>query len=569
MLERPLKDRMPRNERLRQHRIQRNWRQQDVADQLQTSLVSVQRWERGTHQPSLYYRARLCELFGLSALELGLEEQALSASQNEPAEAVPANRAADQEVALWNVPYRRNPYFTGRDDLLTQLEQRFAPEGASQPERMRRVALRQAQAITGLGGIGKTQMAVEYAYRARTQERYVHTLWITATSEEAILSSLATLADRLPARQAPEETDQRKRAAQVIAWLEHCEQPWLLIFDNADELSVLTPYLPRRGTGHVLLTTRAHAVGEIASSIEVDTMSQMEGTRLLLGRAQRLENASEEEVNEAGNIVVALAHFPLALDQAGAYIEESRCNLRDYQQIYQQHRAALLARRGTQATDYPESVATTWSLSFERVEQLNPAAAQLLRLCAYLAPDHIPEELLTEGAPHWPPILRQAVANRLSFNQLLEVLQRFSLVKRIVSDRLLSLHRLVQVVQIERMEPEEQRRWAERLVLAMHTIFPREPKDNSAVWPQCQRYLKQAQACDTLIQQHHLFLPEAADLQYDFAGFQQARGSSTEAALLYRRALTTREQVLGADHPLTIEAYKRLHEVLVTLNRTE
>src|SRR5581483_11961030 len=117
----------------------------------------------------------------------------------------------------------------------------------------------------------------------------------------------------------------------------------------------------------------------------------------------------------------------------------------------QQHRYALLARRGRQATGYPEAVATTWSLSFERVEQANPAAAELLHLCAFLAPDHIPEELLTEGALYWPPLLQGAVADPFTFNQLLEPLLTFSLVKRLSEDHLLSIHRLVQAVQIEGM----------------------------------------------------------------------------------------------------------------------
>ncbi len=188
--------------------------------------------------------------------------------------------------------------------------------------------------------------------------------------------------------------------AAVIRWLEQCREPWLLLVDNADDLSLVQPYLSLQGNGSVLLTTRASAAGWLASSIEVDAMGVLEGAELLLRRAQRFAHATDEEINEAANLVVALAQFPLALDQAGAYIEETGCSLPDYLQLYQTHRHALLARRGRQATGYPASVATTWSLSFEQVEQTNPAAAELLRLCAFLAPDHI---LLTQGAPHWPP----------------------------------------------------------------------------------------------------------------------------------------------------------------------
>ncbi len=537
------------NNALRQHRIQRNWRQQDIADQLETTVTTIQRWERGSHQPSAYYRVKLCSLFGLSAQELGLVEAIPSPSESTVPETEQPSVVLSKEIALWTVPYARNPHFTGRDDLLTLLELRFIPSEVSQSGIIRQAALTQAQAIKGLGGIGKTQIAVEYAYRAREQERYIHTLWITAASEEAILTSFAALADHLPAIAAKGETDQRELVTAIIGWLEQCEQPWLLIFDNADDLSLLPPYLPRRGNGSVLLTTRASAVGSFASPIEVETMSMMEGTRFLLRRAQRLDNASEEEINEAGNVVVALAQFPLALDQAGAYIEETGCSLRDYLHLYQQHRHALLVRRGTQVTRYPESVTTTWSVSFQRVEQINLAAAELLRLCAFLAPDHIPEELLFEGAAHWPPILQQTVADGFNFNQMLEALLTFSLVKRLSEDHLLSIHRLVQVVQIETMEPEEQRLWAERVVRAVNAVFPHNPQDPVAAWPRCLRYLEQAQACDMLIRQYQILLPEAADLLDRTGTYLRERALYTPAESLYQQALRIREQMVGHEHP--------------------
>jgi len=542
---------MSKNERLRQSRIERNWRQQDVADQLGVALVTMQRWERGYQQPSAYYRVKLCALFGLSARELGLLEALPSPApaESEAGDAVQADATLSGQIALWTVPYARNPHFTGRDDLLDQLMQQFSPQEAGQPTSIRQAALTQSHAIKGLGGVGKTQIAVEYAYRAHEQGRYTHTLWINAASEEAILTSFVALINFLPAFGPGGETDQRKLVAALIRWLEQCVQPWLLIFDNADDLSFIPSYLPARGNGSLLFTTRAAAVGALASSVEVDCMSLMEGTQLLLRRAQREASASDSELAEETTIVVALAHFPLALDQAGAYIEETGCSLHDYFQIYQKHRYALLARRGKQAAHYPESVATTWSLSFQHVEETNPAAAELLRLCAFLAPDHIPEELLIQGAPYWPAALQQGVADRLSFNQLLETLLSFSLVKRLSADHLLSTHRLVQVVQMERLSPREQRQWAERLVRAVYVVFPRDPKDEVAVWPQCQRYLEQVQACDTLIGDHHLLLPEAAELLERTGTYLCERALYSLAEPLYLRALRICEQRVGETHP--------------------
>jgi tetratricopeptide (TPR) repeat protein len=275
-------------------------------------------------------------------------------------------------------------------------------------------------------------------------------------------------------------------------------------------------------------------------------MGLLEGTYLLLRRAQRFKHSSDEEINEVGNIVVALDHFPLALDQAGAYIEETKCRFGDYLETYQNHRKELLTRRGTQATNYPDSVATTWSLSFQKVEQANPAAAELLRLCAFLAPDRIPEELFKDGAAHWPPLLQLAAADLFTFNQMIEELLKFSLVKRLAEDHLLSIHRLVQAVQMDKIESDEQRQWAERVIGAVNEVFPGD-SDDVATWPKYLRYLEQSQACDALIQQHMFVLPEAAELLEQTGDYLRAHASYTIAESLYLRALRIWEQLLGPE----------------------
>ena len=295
------------------------------------------------------YAARASAIYTLRFIRAYVTHERLPRSDR-----LPSGRAGPSGV--WNVPYRRNPHFTGRDDLLDRLERQLSPETLEHSTTMRRAALTQPQAIKGLGGIGKTQIAVEYAYRSRELDRYTHIFWVNAASEEVLLTSFVALAELLPAFPAKGETDQHKLVEAVKRRLEQCHQRWLLIFDNADDVALVRDYLPQQGNGSILLTTRADAVGALATSVEVENMGFIEGTHLLLRRAQRFDHASDEEINQAGNIVVALDHFPLALDQAGAYIEETRCSFVDYLGVYQNHRQALLAQRGTQATDYPNSV---------------------------------------------------------------------------------------------------------------------------------------------------------------------------------------------------------------------
>jgi len=462
--------------------------------------------------------------------------------------------------AVWNVPYRRNPYFTGRDDLLDLLAQQLSPEPQDDRTTTRRVALTQPQAIQGLGGIGKTQIAVEYAYRARERGQYTHILWINAASEDALLTSFAGLAEVLPALPVKGEADQRKLVAAIKRWLEQCQERWLLIVDNADDIALVRDYLPSRGLGSIVLTTRASAVGSLARSVEVETMGFLEGTQLLLRRAQRFADASDEEINQAGNIVVALDHFPLALDQAGAYLEETQCSFKDYLDLYRTHRQKLLAQRGEQMTDYPNSVATTWLLSFQKVQQANPAAAELLELCSFLAPDRIPEELLKDGVAYWPAFLQQAVAGPLLFQQLIADLLKFSLVKRLVEEHALSIHRLVQAVQRDRMEFETQCHWAERAVQAINAVFPGNPQD-VATWSQCLRYLDQAQACHTLIENYGLALVVGASVLNRTGLYLYGHASYTIAEPLYVRALSIYEQELRPQHPNIASSLDNLAEL--------
>ncbi|HET8844918.1 MAG TPA: tetratricopeptide repeat protein, partial [Ktedonobacteraceae bacterium] len=362
------------------------------------------------------------------------------------------------------------------------------------------------------------------------------------------MTSMVALAEMLPAFSARHETDQQKLVDAVKHWLRQCQQLWLLIFDNADDIALLRPYLPQQGKGFLLFTTRSHAVGSLAASIEVENMDLMEGTTFLLQRAQR-QHVEEDERNEAMNVVISLDGFPLALDQAGAYVEETGCSFKDYIQLYLEHHRVLLARRGMQVTNYPDSVATTWSLSFQKIAETNLAAVELLHLCAFLAPDEIPEELLTSCAEKWPPLLWQAVANRITFDRLLEDLLRFSLIKRQAEKRQFRIHRLVQVVQQDAMAPEEQRQWAERVIRAVHSMFPRDPKADVHSWPQCLRYLEQAQACDTLIQQYELFLPEAAELLDRVGTYLSEHASYTLAESLYQRSLRIWEHQMDQAHP--------------------
>ena len=421
----------------------------------------------------------------------------------------------------------------------------------------RTAALTQPQAISGLGGIGKTHIAVEYAYRH--QQGYRAVLWVNAATRETVTADYVTLAARLqlPEKEAP---DQTITVAAVKHWLENTPD-WLLIFDNADDVVLVEDFLPVKGHGHLLLTTRAQAPGTLANRIEVEEMDTQEGTLLLLRRAKvlapdaPLDQASLEDRASAEAIVHAMNGLPLALDQAGAYIEETACGLATYLERYRQHPIPLLERRGVSGTDHPLPVAKTWSLSFEQVERLSPAAADLLRLCAFLAPDAIPEELVVEGASELTPLLQSMATTPSLLDEAIALLRRFSLLRRNPQDHTLSMHRLVQAILRASLSEHTQQEWAERTVRAVNQAFP---TVSIETWSQSQHYLPHAQACADLITWYNLAFPEAAQLLNRAAIYLYGRGLYTEAEPLYQRALQIRKQVLGASHPSTATSLNNL-----------
>ncbi|GHO54458.1 tetratricopeptide repeat protein [Ktedonobacter robiniae] len=444
---------------------------------------------------------------------------------------------------------RRNPFFTGREELIRKLREQLTTKNAT--------ALTQAQAISGLGGIGKTQIAVEYAYRYRNEYQYI--FWASVTDAVTFLSSIVEIAHllRLPERC---EQDQTIIADAVKHWLAMNEH-WLLILDNADDLAIIDAFLPPDMKGHLLITTRAQAVGTLANPLDVSKMSIDEGITLLLRRAKRidthqtLESAKAQDRTEAEAIAQELDVLPLALDQAGAYIEETKCSLSSYLRTYQLHRQEMLKYRGSLPPNHPEPVATTWSLSFRNIEKANPLAANLLQLCAFLDAEDIPEEIFTKEALHLGPHLGKLQAHPEQLNTSMSIIGRYSLLHRNPDTQTLTIHRLVQAVLKDSMSKKMQHLWAERAVQAVGSVFPSVDVDT---WEQCRRYLSHARTCISLIRNYSLLTQETAKLIDKVATYDKDHALYTEAENIYNDIVKLNEKVLGPEHPDTASSLSNL-----------
>jgi Tetratricopeptide repeat len=396
------------------------------------------------------------------------------------------------------------------------------------------------QVLRGLGGVGKTQLALEYAYRYGVAYRLVW--WVRAEEPATLASDYAALAEplRLPEHAA---SDQTEAIAAVRRWLERHEGR-LLIVDNAPAPSAVQPYLPRSPCGHVLITSRHLGWGGTARSLTVPVLPREDAVQLLCHVTQQADPAAAAAVAET------LGDLPLALAQAAAYIEATGLTLAAYRARLTAHLEELL-RRGELGAAYPATVATTWALAFQAIQEPHPAVGDLLRLCAFVAPEAIPQALLRDEPSTLPEPLCAVVAHDLHWDEAIAALRRYALVD--VEGETLAVHRLVQAVTRDRFAPDERTRWAEVAVTRMADAFPsgEEPPWEPRTWPTCARLLPHAVAVLHHAIEMNQATPAAAFLCNQVGVYLQARAQFVEAKPYDERALAIDEAVLGPQHPDT------------------
>lgn len=382
-----------------------------------------------------------------------------------PARKKPARLAPFPPV--WNVPYRYSFFFTGREYVVEQLFTNFTSEHSS--------GTIPVQALSGLGGMGKTQVAVEYAYRYRQQ--YQTVLWMNAETEEDLLASFKTAAELLK-RPAAHLQNAQSLLASMHEWL-RCTTNWLLILDNADNLARIEPFLPQSTSGHLLLTTRATAMGSLAQPLDLPPLPTDDGALCLLRRANyiswtgQLNDASPASVKAARELSQLMDGLPLALEQAGAYIETTGRSVSGYLELYRTYRPEIQREQHGPVPIYRDPVAFAWNIAREVVQDENPAAIELLHLCSFLAPHAIPYDLFTKGAPLLGPILGSVAANPLTLDRAIALLRKHSLIKNEVDRETdisrLIIHPVLQEVLRDSMDAQTRRIWAERTVqVIMH-----------------------------------------------------------------------------------------------------
>jgi transcriptional regulator with XRE-family HTH domain len=517
---------------LRQLRAEAGLTQEELAEAAGLSPRSVSDLERGINRTA---RKDTAVLLG-GALGLAEPVHALFVAAARglvpAAEVLGAVRGARPRV--WNIP-ARNPGFTGRDDLLTEVrEQLLAGDTAV------------VQALHGMGGVGKTQLAAEYAHRFAGA--YDLAWWINAEQGGLIGDQVAALGAALGCVQSGAGTEAVRAA--VLAELRHRGR-WLLVFDNAEDPADVAPWLPGGG-GHVLITSRQRGWEEVAVPVEIDVLARAESVAILQARVTVLSGA------DADRLAGELGDLPLAIAQAAGFMADTGMAAGEFLVLLRTRAGQLLAQGAPGS--YPQSLAAATGLLADRLARQDLAAAELASVCAFLAPEPIPQSLFTGAVSVLPGELAARAADPLAWRQTLAHMTRQSLAR--IDHRGLQMHRLTQAILRDRLPPAQAaatRKYAEALLAASN---PGDPP-NPATWPRWARLTPHVLAADLAATGN----PALRELARHTCWYLIERGDTRTAHDLANDLHQQWRDRLGEDHEHTLTAAHYLAWTLLEMGR--
>ena len=442
--------------------------------------------------------------------------------------------------AICRLPLNRSAHFTGRDRILAEL--------SASLHRLDRAS--RTQALVGLAGIGKTQIALEHAHRCRDQ--YTLIWWLRADEESTLNDDYTALAREL-FRNIPDRNPEATRDA-VRRELERRDN-WLLVFDGSSDPTTVAACVPSRHKGNVLITSRNPNWRGIGGVFPIPPMDRNESISFLSHRSGR-----SESILAAGQLAKALGDLPLALEQAAALIEQTRISFSDYLRRLERHWGELLSRgRGGPTQD---SIALSLEITFSQLEATAPASAELLNLLAFVAPEGFEKKWLANGAEVVGGSLAGTVSEPFYLDEALGALLQFSLID--VNYETISIHRIVAALARSRMSYQLRTDSAQKALRLMDASFNFDTAD-PRTWPTSAAMLPHALAAVEHAQQTDVTVAAAATLLNRVGQCLFRSGRYEQARVALDRGLAIGYRIYGEDNPRLSAIANNLGRVLMKL----
>jgi tetratricopeptide (TPR) repeat protein len=418
------------------------------------------------------------------------------------------------------LPQARNRNFVGRQRVLEALHRSFRADGQL------------VQVIHGTGGVGKTQLALEYAYREREQYRTI--AWLPASEPNTLAVHYRRLAERLGVAEPDALVEETRQAVKDAL---RGRSDWLLIFDDAPAPDAITPYLPGGG-GHVLVTSRNAGWQQFGMPFCLRVLERAEAVEFL---KRRLGPVTE---TPAATLAQAVGDLPLSLEQASAVIAEAGISIEEYLRRYESLWAELLQSGRSSSGDYPDTVAMTWELACRELENWDAEVSGMTKILAFMAPVEMPRTFLQRALGHLPVPFSTRFGTGPALDRAIDLLRRFSLIA--ADDRGVSIHPSIASLTRDRLPPEQHRNWSSAALGMMALAFHFEA-DSTVGWSDCAEALPHALASSKYAESEGVVPDTNAKLLNQIGEYLTHLGRLEQARQVFERALVLTETAHGAN----------------------
>ncbi|GAP93142.1 putative TPR-like protein [Rosellinia necatrix] len=512
---------------------------------------------------------RAYSLLGIFGVHMPLiygegEEKAMSRLRDEITKDQKGSQHEDFSVpfSLYAVPEIQ--HFVAREQELAEMRERLRSDGR-----------RQAVVLYGLGGMGKTQLAI--AYTKRHHDNYSSVFWLNIKDENSLHQSFARVADQIK-RQHPSaryisgldtQNDLNDTVNAVKAWLSLPRNSrWLLVYDNYDNPKLqsnpdpaaidIQKYLPESYQGAIIITTRSSQV-KIGHAIRMSKLRNLNDSLEILTTTSKREGLADDP--DAIDLAKRLDGLPLALTTAGAYLEQTSTTFRSYLRLYEESWAKLQTS-SPELTPYEDrTLYSTWQLSFDQIQRRNEHSAALLRLWAYFDSQDLWLELLQHHGPDSPQWILEVTKDELSFHRTVQILSEHGLVEvnepihDLLESRGYSVHSCVHSWMASVLNPEPSRSLA---TFAIQCIASHLPRPGSSRWRIKQRRLLQHAERYSYPILNTIIDDESSWIFNNFGVLYRDQGKLGEAEEMYNRALQSYLKAFGPNHTSTLELVNNL-----------